>query len=141
MHLSQQMTSPISKHKQFFIGCLICLCVMPCLADWVKFSSSDKSVYYLNPAASKRVGNSVVILVLRDHTSPQYDRTQPYLSSKDEIEVDCAGRRIRRIYSSDHPLNMGEGKMIYSEHGPMSWNAAAPGTIVKRMVDIVCMRP
>lgn len=127
--------------KNLFVFCLLALCAWSAKADWVKISSSEKSVYYLDPAASKRVGANVTIVLLRDHTSPQYDGPQPYLSSKDEIEVDCNGRRIRRIYSSDHPLKMGEGKMVHSEHGPMSWNAAAPGTIVNRIVNIACMRP
>jgi hypothetical protein len=61
-----------------------------------------------------------------------------YVSSKDQIEVDCAGRRIRRLYSSDHPQPMGAGKAVHFEHGPMSWNFATPNSIASRMVNVAC---
>jgi hypothetical protein len=109
-------------------------------AAWVKVSSNEKSVFYMDSSVSKKVNEHVMIWMLRDHISLQYDRSAPYLSSKDELELDCSGGRIRRIYSSDHPQPMGAGKAIHTEHGPMSWNDVAPNTIIKRVLDIACAR-
>jgi hypothetical protein len=120
------------------LSLLLAISCSPVMADWVKIATSEKSVIYLDSSISPRVGANVTIWLLRDHTSPQNDGAGSILSSKDQIEVDCQGRRIRRMYSSDHPLPMGKGPMVHSEHGPMSWNDAAPKTIVKRIVDIAC---
>lgn len=113
----------------------------PAMATWLKIASNEQSVFYLDSEVSEKVGANVMIWVVRDHRKTQYHGATPYLSSKDQIEVDCGGRRIRRVYSSDHPQRMGEGKFVYSEHGPMSWNFVAPNTVVKRIANIACMLP
>lgn len=127
-------------NNKLFLSLLVAVSCSHAMAGWVKAASSEKSVFYIDSAISKKVGTNVMIWLLRDHTELQHDRSEPYRSSKDQIEVNCQGRRIRRIFSSDHPQPMGEGKPVHSEHGPMSWNDAAPNTIVKRIVDIACVR-
>lgn len=110
-------------------------------AEWIKIAHNEQSVFYLDSNTSKKVEGRVMIWVLRDHTGTRVGPFGPFLSSKDQLEVDCSGRRIRRIYSSDHPQAMGAGKLVHSEHGPMSWNNALPNTIIGRMVDVACARP
>jgi hypothetical protein len=107
-------------------------------ANWVKIASNEQSIFYLDPAISPKFGNNITIWVLRDHNSSQLGESGPFLSSKDQIEVDCGHQRIRRIYSSDHPQRMGVGEFIHSEHGPMSWNPVMPNTVLKRIFDFVC---
>jgi hypothetical protein len=125
-------------NKKLVLSLLLALSCSQVMPEWVKISTSEKSVFYMDSSISKKVGSNVMIWLLRDHPSPQYDGTVLTLSSKDQIEVDCNGRRIRRIYSSAHPQSMGEGKPVHSEHGPMSWNDASPNTLAKRIVDIAC---
>ncbi len=110
------------------------------LADWVKVSASEQSVYYVDADISKKVDGIVAVWVLRDHRQPQMAPHGAVLSSKDQLEVDCRGRRVRRAYASDHPQPMGRGAALRYEYGPMSWNDALPGTIMSRVVDIACMR-
>ena len=107
-------------------------------ADWVRVSSSQQSVFYIDSQKSPRVGDNVMIWVLRNHKAMQASQSLMVRSSKDQIEVDCAGRRIRRIFSSDHGRPMGEGPMLHSEHGPMSWNGVPPNSTVSRIVDVAC---
>jgi hypothetical protein len=107
-------------------------------ADWVRVATSQQSVFYVDSAKSPRVGNNVMIWVLRDHRMVQLGQAMLVMSSKDQIEIDCAGRRVRRIFSSDHPRHMGKGRAVHSEHGPMSWNAASPDTTISRIVDVAC---
>lgn len=108
------------------------------MAEWVRLSHNEQSVFYIDTPIPKKAGSNVMIWILRDHTGLRHGPSGPFLSSKDQIEVDCAGRRIRRIYASDHPQAMGAGKQVHFEHGPMSWNYASPNTIAGRMVDIAC---
>ena len=126
-------------NNKLFLSLLLTLSCGPGMAAWVKVASNEQSVFYLDSPIPKKVGTNVMIWILRDHTSLRYGDSGSYLSSKDQIEVDCSQQRIRRIYSSDHPQPMGVGKFVHSEHGPMSWNPAAPSTIVKRIVDIAGM--
>lgn len=110
-------------------------------AEWIKIAHNEQSVFYLDSSTSKKVEGRVMIWVLREHAGLRFGGNGAYQSSKDQFDVDCFGRRIRRIYSSDHPKSMGEGKAVNFEHGPMSWNYAAPNTIVGRIVDVACARP
>lgn len=128
-------------NKALLLPLLWALACGPALADWVRISSSEASVFYIDSAIPPKVGSNVMVWMLRDHTTPQVGAGGPYASSKDQIEIDCAARRVRRIYASGHPEPMGQGKMVFSEHGPMSWNAVAPRTILRRVVDTACMHP
>jgi hypothetical protein len=105
---------------------------------WIKVSTHATSTIYLDSATSKRVGNNIMIWLLRDYNGPQFDGTANYLSSKDQIEVDCYNQRVRRIYSSNHPQSMGGGDFVSSEHGPMSWNDVTGDSIIRRAIDIAC---
>ena len=126
-------------NQHLLLPLLLALGCGPALADWVRISTSETSVFYIDSAIPPKVGANVMVWILRDHSAPQVGAGGPFASSKDQIEIDCAGRRVRRIYSSDHPQAMGQGKMVHSEHGPMSWNLAGPNTIVKRIVDMACV--
>jgi hypothetical protein len=105
---------------------------------WVKVSTHATSTIYLDSATSKRVGNNIMIWLLRDYNGPQFDGSVNYLSSKDQIEVDCYNQRVRRIYTSNHPQSMGGGDFVSSEHGPMSWNDVTGDSIIRRAIDIAC---
>jgi hypothetical protein len=107
-------------------------------ADWVRVSASQQSFFYIDSQKSQRVGDNVMIWVLRDHKAMQASQSLMVRSSRDQIEVDCVARRIRRIFSSDHGRPMGKGPMVHSEHGPMSWNTVPPNSTVSRIVDVAC---
>jgi hypothetical protein len=127
--------------NKLFLSLLLTLGCGPVLAEWLKLASNEQSVFYLDSPVPPKVGANVMIWVLRDHSGVQYSDGGSYLSSKDQIEVDCGQSRIRRIYSSDHPQHMGGGKFVHSEHGPMSWNAISPKTIIKRITTVACLQP
>ena len=128
-------------NKRVLLTLLLAWGCGPVMADWVRISTSETSVFYIDSAISPKVGANVMVWILRDHNTPQVGADGPFASSKDQIEIDCEGRRVRRIYASDHAEPMGKGKMVHSEHGPMSWNAVAPNTIMRRVVDTACMHP
>lgn len=107
-------------------------------AEWIRVSSTRQSVFYVDSSKSPRVGDNVMVWVLRDHKQMLPGQGLAVRSSKDQIEIDCAVRRVRRIFSSDHGRRMGEGPMLHSEHGPMSWNAVALNTPISRIADVAC---
>lgn len=107
-------------------------------ADWIRVATTRQSYFYIDSKKSPKIGDNVMVWVLRDHKQMLLGEGLAVRSSKDQIEIDCAGRRVRRIFSSDHGRRMGEGPMLHSEHGPMSWNAVSPNTPVSRIVDVAC---
>lgn len=121
--------------------CLALACVPALAARWVRVASNDQSVFYLDVTTIARANKHAMIWVLRDHRKPRNADFGLYQSSKDQIEVDCPAGRIRRIYSSDHPLRMGEGQPVHFEHGPMSWNDAVPKTPIWRLAEVACATP
>lgn len=123
---------PLALYLALALGC------GPVMADWVRVSNSEAAVFYIDSSMPTKAGGNVMLWVLRDYKEAQTGVAGPFQSSKDQMEVDCEAHRIRRIFSSDHPRAMGEGKPVHSEYGPMSWNLAQPNTIVKRIVDIAC---
>jgi|GEM_PF-1947979 len=101
---------------------LLALSAGPAWADWLKVASTEHDDFYLSTEQSEKYGANITVWVLRDHLAVRYGKNGAYQSSKDQMEVDCRQRRIRLLYSSDHPKAMGEGRFIDSNHGPMSWN-------------------
>lgn len=131
------MRQPAARH--LLIAALLATSAATALADWVKVAETGQSVIYLDPAVSKKVGDNVMVWLLRDHADRRVGAGGPFRSSKDQVEVDCRARRVRLIYSSDHPKPMGEGRFVHSEHGPMSWNAAPPQSVMGRVVALACV--
>jgi hypothetical protein len=128
----------VPMYYRLLASLVLVLSCLPAHANWVKIASNDQSNFYLDPAISPKFEGKITIWVLRDHNSSQLGGDGSFLSSKDQIEVDCGRNRIRRIYSADHSQHMGVGKLVHAEHGPMSWNAVTPNTVLKRIFDVVC---
>lgn len=128
-------------NKKLFFSLLLAAVCGQALAEWVKISHSEGSAFYLDSNYLQKTQGYVMVWVLRDHVGARIGPYGPYLSSKDQLEIDCAARRVRRIYSSDHAQAMGQGEPVRFEHGPMSWNRTVPGTIMARVVEIACARP
>jgi hypothetical protein len=126
-------------HKRILLALVLAAACEQALAAWVKVAEASGSTVYLDPAVSGKVGDKVMVWLLRDHAETRFGTAGPYRSSKDQIEIDCRGRRVRRIYTSDHPKPMGEGRFVASEHGPMSWNDAQPRSIMGRVVELACV--
>ena len=131
------MRQPAARH--LLIAALLATSGATAMADWVKVAETGQSVIYLDPAVSRKVGDNVMVWLLRDHADRRVGAGGPFRSSKDQVEVDCRARRVRLIYSSDHPKPMGEGRFVHSEHGPMSWNAAPPQSVMGRVVALACV--
>lgn len=119
---------------------LLVLCAGPARAEWLKVASTENGDFYLGTEQSEKFGSNITVWILRDHLGVRYGKHGAYESSKDQMEVDCQRRRIRLLYSSDHPKAMGEGRFIHSDHGPMSWNAVDPRSTLNRIVSLACAR-
>lgn len=127
--------------KKYAVWLVLALTGSLAQAEWVKVASTETSVFYLDTTMSKKVAGTLMIWILREHNSPRMAPEGRYRSSKDQLEIDCKGRRVRLIYTSDHPDLLGEGKQVHFQHGPMSWNDVAQNPVFLRIVNIACSAP
>jgi hypothetical protein len=127
--------------KKWALWALLAFGCSQAQADWVKVATTETTVFYLDTAMSKKVAGTLMVWILREHTSPRMAPEGQYRSSKDQLEINCRARRVRLIYSSDHPDLKGEGKQVHFEHGPMSWNDVAQNPVFDRIVNIACSAP
>ena len=68
---------------------LLVLSSAPAWGEWLKVASSDQDDFYLSAEQSKKYGANITVWVLRDHLAVRYGKHGAYLSSKDQMEVDC----------------------------------------------------
>ena len=129
------------KMKKYAMWLVLALTCGLAQAEWVKVASTETSVFYLDTSMSKKVAGTLMVWILREHNSPRMAPEGRYRSSKDQLEIDCKGRRVRLIYTSDHPDLLGEGKQVHFQHGPMSWNDVAQNSVFLRIVNIACRAP
>ncbi len=127
--------------KKYVVWLVLALTCGLVQAEWVKVASTETAVFYLDTSMSKKVAGTLMIWILREHLSPRMAPEGRYRSSKDQLEIDCKGRRIRLIYTSHHPDLLGEGQQVHFQHGPMSWNDVAQNPVFLRIVNIACSAP
>jgi hypothetical protein len=109
------------------------------MAAWVKVAESSGSTVYLDPAVSKKVGDNIMVWLLRDHHEMRFGTGGPYLV----VARPGGGRLPRRAgcgasMRPTTPSRWAKGKFVASEHGPMSWNDAQPRSIMGRVVELAC---
>ena len=126
--------------KRTLLALLLALAMCAARAEWIRVGATEQANFYIDSELKNRAGSHVVIWALRDFPYSHLGAGGYFLSSKDELEIDCANQRLRRIFTSDHPRHMGGGDFVYSEHGPMSWNKVPTDSIMQRLVDVACLR-
>jgi hypothetical protein len=107
---------------------------------WIAAANSEQAGFYVDSEPISRAGSHVVVWTLRDYGKTKLGAGGYFLSTKDELEIDCASRYFRRILTSDYSGQMGKGKVVRSEQGSMSWNAVTPDSVIQRMVDLACQQ-
>jgi hypothetical protein len=105
---------------------------------WIAAANSEQADFYVDSVPIKRSGSHVVVWTLRDFHYSKLGAGGYFLSTKDELEINCASGYFRRIQTSDYSGQMGKGKLVRSEQGSMSWNAVTPDSVIQRMVGLAC---
>jgi len=88
---------------------------------------------YADPDTIRRKGELVKMWSLYDFKTEQYVRGVLLLSSKGQIEYDCAEERLRGLAVAEFSGNMGKGTVVYTDSSEGKWIPVAPHGVVQAL--------
>ncbi|MFO0701575.1 MAG: hypothetical protein U0236_20325 [Nitrospira sp.] len=120
---------------------------VPVQAEWVaiadRYQSHPLQIAYLDPSTIHRNGNVVTLSVLTDWKEMQGGRTPTrFYSTKLSKQVDCTGKLVRTLASTDYYGHMGTAEVIGGgrHSSEDQWVAIKPGTMNQGLWEVVCTR-
>ncbi len=126
----------------FGFGSLITLLLLssrPAYAEWVLVNTTDHGMTaYADPDTIRRKGELVKMWSLYDFKTEQYVRGVLLLSSKGQIEYDCAEERLRGLAVAEFSGNMGKGTVVYTDSSEGKWIPVAPLGVVHALWTVAC---
>lgn len=117
----------------------------PVQAEWValgdRYQSHPLQVVYVDPSTIRLNGNVVTLSALIDWKMMQGGRSpMRFYSTTLTKQVDCVGKLVRTISSTDYYGHMRTGAIIgggrYASED--QWGAIEPGTINQGLCEAVC---
>ncbi len=119
----------------------------PVQADWVAlgnwYQSHPLQVVYVNPSTIRRGGNVITFSALIDWKTMQGGRTPTrFYSTTLTKQVDCVGKFLRTISSTDYYGHMGTGVVISTGKHTSGdlWVPVEAGTITQGLWETVCRK-
>lgn len=110
-------------------------------AQWVQITRNEDLRLFVDRGDLRRSGDLVTVWQLVDYTSAQWLGQTVIMSIRNEVEVDCAGTRMRTIAASAYTEQMGRGRMVVSEKAPApEWAAIPAGGSAEALWKIACGR-
>ncbi|HMS83126.1 MAG TPA: hypothetical protein PKD12_05720 [Nitrospira sp.] len=119
----------------------------PVQAEWVaiadRYQSHPLQIAYVDPSSIRREGNVVGLVALIDWKAMQGGRTPTrFYSTTLSKQIDCAGKLIRTLASTDYYGHMGTAEIIgggrHSNEG--QWLAIEPGTMNEGLWETACRK-
>lgn len=107
------------------------------IAEWVSVSGSGSTTVYVDISTFRKDGNKVKMWILQDSKTAK-PTTPPYMSSKEEMEFDCAEEQSRALYRSFHSGNMGAGETVHTSPDPDKWKPVPPESIIEVVWKLAC---
>ena len=113
----------------------------PAYAEWVQVSATDAGMtVYADPDNIRRKGELVKMWSLYDFKTVQYVLGVAFLSSKGQIEYDCAEERLRGLAVAEFSGNMGKGTEVYTDSSEGKWVPVAPGGVDQALWTVACSK-
>ena len=135
----------IHTKRQLVITLLITLLALsrgPVYAEWVPVASNDERgvTTYVDPDTIRLKGYLVKVWTLFDWKSIQAASGDSYLSSKEQIQFDCAEERVRLLAFSLFSDNMGSGNVVHTDSYETKWELIQPRSINRVMWKFACTK-
>lgn len=120
---------------------------VPVQAEWVaiadRYQSHPLQVAYVDPSSIHRNGNVVTLSAMIDWKEMQGGRTPTrFYSTTLSKQVDCAGKLVRTLASTDYYGHMGMAEVIGGgrHSSEDQWVAIEPGTINQGLWETACRK-
>ena len=132
------MNLPPPKVAMRLLICLILVLVTaPAWAAWEKAASSDKGIFYIDPATIRKNGDLREVWQMEDFKTKRPDGA---MSARILREFDCKGERVRVLESSEHTGEKATGKTLKSKSDAGKWGHIPPSTVIAVISKTVCSR-
>ncbi len=109
-------------------------------AGWSRIDapSSDVKLFVDQSTAEKSGPGMVQLWHVADFAQPQDRDGKAYKSIKFRNEYDCDKGMVRDLLRSWHKEPMGEGLVVYWNHGPWPWTRPEAGSIDETLLRTTC---
>ena len=104
-------------------------------AEWVRVVATDMANHYIDPATIRKDGNLRKVWEINDLKQRGQGGE---LSRRMRMEYDCKQERLRFLLISAHSEAMAFGTNLRQEGEDLTWTDIPPGTILERILKIVC---
>lgn len=104
-------------------------------AEWVKYSETDRTTFYYDPATIRKDGHIRRVWQLEDLRMRHKDGE---MSRRSRIEYDCKQERMRYLGLSEHSESMAGGQVLNTFGEDDKWREIPPETPLETMLKIVC---
>jgi hypothetical protein len=124
---------------------LITLLVLSCgqaCAEWVPVANNDERgvTTYVDPDTISHKGYLVKVWTLFNWKTVQTEASDSYLSSKEQIQLDCAEERVRLLAFTLFSGNMGSGNVVKADSYETKWELIQPRSINRVIWVFVCVK-
>ena len=111
-------------------------------AEWVPVASNDERgvTTYVDPDTISHKGYLVKLWTLFNWKTLQTEASDSYLSSKEQIQLDCAEERIRLLAFTLFSGNMGSGNVVKADSYETKWELIQPRSINRVIWIFVCVK-
>ncbi len=115
----------------------LALITAPAWAAWEKAASSEKGIFYIDPATIRKNGDLHEVWQVEDFKTKRADGA---MSVRTLREFDCKGERVRVLANSEHSGTMATGKTLVSKNNAGNWSHIPPSTVIAIISKTVCSR-
>ena len=130
---------PLAYFSAFLLLITLLASSGPAYAEWVHVGTTDDGMTgYADPDSIRRKGELVKMWSLYDFKTVQYVLGVAFLSSKGQIEYDCAEERLRGLAVAEFSGNMGKGTVVYTDSSEGTWIPVAPHGVVQALWIVAC---
>lgn len=118
---------------------VLLLTAQAAVAQWVQIARNEDLRLFIDRGDIRRSGDLATVWQMVDYTTAQWLGPTVIMSIRNEVEVECNGRRMRTIAASAYTEQMGRGRMVVSEKAPApEWAAVPPGGSAEALWKIAC---
>ncbi len=126
--------------KKVLLALTMTLAAATAHAQWKPVDFADTGVkLYVDPSTAEKSGPRMTLLWhVADYATPQDRDGKAFKSIKFRNEYDCDKGMVRDMLRSWHKEPMGNGIVVYWNHGPWPWTTPEPGSIDETLLRAAC---
>ena len=124
--------------KRLFLVILLLLSSGPAYSEWMSLFATEEGAVYVDRDTLRRKGELVKTWYLFDFKVARTVWGDSNLSTKVQIEFNCAEARMRKLSSTYFSGNMGSGKANYTISDPTRWAPVEPASTGEALWKVAC---